>query len=63
MPVTSAARKAHSRSLKLRDRNYTVKTAMKTTLKSIKKLASAGKPLVQSQLQESYSKIDKALKV
>ncbi len=36
---------------------------MKSTLKTIKKLANSGQPLVQTQLQEAYSKIDKALKV
>jgi ribosomal protein S20 len=37
MPVTKAAKKAHQRSVKLREVNAKVKTAMKNEVKKIKK--------------------------
>ncbi|MEI7477268.1 MAG: 30S ribosomal protein S20 [bacterium] len=61
MPVKKAAKKAYSRSVKLREVNLLHKLAMKKAVKELKK-AVAKQENAQELLVKAYSLIDKASK-
>jgi small subunit ribosomal protein S20 len=63
MPITKAAKKAHSRSLKLQKRNYDMKLRMKMAIKKFMKNISKGVSVAETELHALYKYIDKACKV
>ena len=62
MPVKKAAKKAYSRSVKLRAINATHKTAMKKAVKELKKAVATKTGEASQLLVKAYSLIDKANK-
>ncbi len=63
MPVTKSAKKAHSRSLKLQQRNYDFKLRMKMAIKKFIKNLNKGVVVAEEELYALYKYIDKACKV
>ena len=63
MPVTKSAKKAHSRSLKLQQRNFDFKLRMKMAIKKFMKNLNKGVVVAETELQSLYKYIDKACKV
>lgn len=63
MPITKSAKKALRQSLRRREKNLQKKEAIKTLVKKIKKLATAGKiEEAKALLPQAQKTIDKAAK-
>ena len=63
MPITSSAKKAVKRSLKLRQRNSEFKLRMKMAIKKFKKSIDKEEKVTQADLNNIYKYIDKCVKV
>ena len=63
MPITKSAKKAHSRSVKLHQRNHDFKLRMKMAIKKFMKNLTKGADIAEEELHTLYKYIDKACKV
>jgi small subunit ribosomal protein S20 len=63
MPITKSAKKAHTRSLKLQERNQDFRLRMKMGIKKFIKNIEKGTKTAQEELNLLYKYIDKACKV
>ena len=63
MPITASAKKALRQSIRRRARNLKRSSTYKSTMKDLKKMATAGQNKeTQNQLAKTYQAIDKAAK-